>query len=243
MISDEEQKLREDLALAYQMAAYLEWDDLIYGHLSCRIPSEPDCYLINPFGLLFDEVTPQNILKVDISGNIVSNNPYNYNPAGENVHGAIYQKRKDVGCVIHLHTKNGMAISTLKNPILPLTQHACHLIGRIATHPYEGIAVDLDERERMCQDLGYKDILILSNHGVLTVGQNIPQAFCTMYMIEKSIEAQVIALSLNQPLQMIDSSLSDKVLAQAYDFGSNKNYQLEWDALVRMYHIRHRQRK
>ncbi|CAO5678678.1 MAG: Decarboxylase NovR [Holosporales bacterium] len=238
MISQQEQYLREELSIAYHIAAYFGWDDLIYGHLSCRLPNEPECYLINPFGLLFDEVTPENLLKVDLDGNIVSKNPYNYNPAGENVHGAIYKKRPDVGCVIHLHTTAGMAISTLKTPILPLTQHACHIVHRVAIHEYEGIAVERDERERLCNDLGMKDILVLRNHGILTVGENIPQAFCTMYMIEKSIQAQIVALSFPPPLQMIPTNISEKVFKQAKEFGSNKNYQMEWEALKKMLAIR-----
>jgi ribulose-5-phosphate 4-epimerase/fuculose-1-phosphate aldolase len=233
-MTKEEEFLRKELATAYRIAAYLKWDDLIYGHLSSRIPTEPNCYLINPFGLMFDEITPDNLLKMDFSGNILSTNPYQYNPAGENVHSAIYEERQDINGIIHIHTNEGMAISALKESILPLTQHSCHILGRLAHHPFEGIATERDERSRICHDLGDKEILILKNHGVLTVGVNIIQAFCTMYMVQKTMQAQILVQSLNSPLKLIENHIVEKVIDQANTFGSNANYQMEWDALVRM---------
>ncbi|CAO5678223.1 MAG: Methylthioribulose-1-phosphate dehydratase [Holosporales bacterium] len=234
MYSFEEEKLRHDVAIAYHIAAHMGWDDLIYGHISARIPSEPNCYLINPFGLMFDEVTPENLLKVDMDGNILSLNPYGYNPAGENIHNAVYVARPDIHGVVHLHTKNGMAISMTPDGILPLSQHSCHLMGRIATHDYEGIAVERSEQSRLVDDFGDKDIMILKNHGFLTIGKDLPQAFATMYMLEKTAQAQIIAQSMGVPLQRIPQPIVEKVMCQANDFGSNKNYKMEWDALVRM---------
>lgn len=230
----EERRLREELAYAYRLAAHFKWDDLIYGHLSVRLPSQPECYLINPFGLMFEEITPDNLLKVDFFGNILNDNPYHYNPAGENIHNAIYTQRADIYSVVHLHSPNGMTVSMLDDPILPLSQHSCHLHERIAFHDYEGIAVEREEQSRLVNDLGEHDIMILRNHGLLTIGKNIAQAFCTMYMLEKSIEAQIRALSTGQKLRYLDNDICKKVINQAADFGSNKNYMMEWDALLRM---------
>lgn len=234
LYSFEEEKLRHEVANAYHIAAHFGWDDLIYGHISTRIPSEPNCYLINPFGLMFDEVTPENLLKVDLDGNVLSHNPYSYNPAGENIHNAIYHARQDIHSVVHFHTEAGMAISMTQDGILPLSQHSCHLLGRIASHDYEGIAVERSEQARLVEDFGDKDIMILKNHGFLTIGKDLPQAFATMYMLEKTAKAQIVAQSMGVKLHCIAQNIAEKVLHQANDFGSNKHYKMEWDALVRM---------
>jgi len=230
----EEHMLRQDLATAYHLAAYFGWDDLIYGHLSVRLPSQPEYYLINQFGLMFDEITPDNLLKVDLDGKIVGNQDAHINPAGENIHNAIYSKRQDVFSVIHCHSLHGVATSILQEGILPLSQHSCHVHNRIAFHEYEGIAVRKEEQQSLVDDLGDKDIMILRNHGFLTVGHDLPQAFCTMHMLEKTAQTQMMALSCGRPVQILSQEMCDYVLQQANTFGSNKIYKMEWDALVRM---------
>jgi ribulose-5-phosphate 4-epimerase/fuculose-1-phosphate aldolase len=232
--SPEEQTLREQLTYAYHLCALLGWDDLIYTHLSVRIPSEPDCYLINPFGLLFNEVTPDNLLKVNIKGEIIGPNPYNYNPAGENVHSAIYEARNDVNAVIHLHTLNGMALSALKDGLLPICQHSCHFYGRIAYHDYQGIAVEKEEQEVILEDMGDKDILIMRNHGFLTVGPDLAHAFCEMYTLEKAATVQLMALSSGREIILPTDTVCEKVINQTRYLKAIKNYHIEWDALVRL---------
>lgn len=225
-----EAKLRQDLTDAYHLSVKYGWDDLIYGHISIRLPEEPDCYLINPFGLLFNEITPNNLLKVRVDGQIIGNNEFNYNPAGENIHHTIYLNRPDVHSIVHFHSTNGVALSSLKSGLLPLSQHACHFYNQIAYHDYEGIAIEKDEQATLVHDLGDKDILILRNHGFLTVGRTLQDAFCTMYTLEKTAEIQMNLLAMGQEISVIPKEICEKVVQQTPVI---KNCDLEWNAMVR----------
>lgn len=230
-----ELKLRQEVADAYHLCVQYGWDDLIYGHISVRLPEQPDCYLINPFGLLFSEITPENLLKVNIDGQIVCDNlsSNKYNPGGENLHHTIYKHRPDVNSVVHLHTHYGVALSALKEGLLPLSQHACHFYGRIAYHDYEGILIEKSEQKKLLHDLGNKNIMVLRNHGLLTSGQNLQEAFCTMYMLEKAAKFQMTILASGKELTIPSQEVCKKVIHQA---NTVRSYDLEWDAMIRSLH-------
>jgi ribulose-5-phosphate 4-epimerase/fuculose-1-phosphate aldolase len=193
-VSDEEWAIRVDLAAAYRMVAHYGWDDLIFTHLSARIPGPEHHFLLNPYNLMFEEVTASSLVKVDVNGNPVDPTPFITNPAGFTIHSAM-----------HLHTPAGQAVSAHGDGLLPLTQTAMLIRGEIAFHEYEGVAVDLDERERLVADLDGKNAMILRNHGTLAVGKNVGECFIRLYYLERACQAQIMALSagdkLNNPPQ------------------------------------------
>ena len=204
-VSDDEWQIRVDLAAAYRMVAYYGWDDLIFTHLSARIPGPEHQFLLNPYNLMFDEVTASSLVKVDVNGNPVEPTPFITNPAGFTIHSAIHMAREDAHAVMHLHTPAGQAVSAHGDGLLPLTQTAMLIRGEIAFHEYEGVAVDLDERERLVADLDGKNAMILRNHGTLAVGKNVGECFIRLYYLERACQAQIMALSagdkLNNPPQ------------------------------------------
>ena len=205
-VSDEEWAIRVDLAAAYRLVAHYGWDDLIFTHLSARVPGPEHHFLLNPYQLMFEEVTASSLVKVDMSGNPVEPTPFMTNAAGFTIHSALHMAREDAHAVMHLHTPNGQAVAAHAEGLLPLTQTAMVIRDEIAYHEYEGIAVDLSERERIIHDLGDKSAMIFRNHGTLTVGETVGEAFLKLYFLERACEAQVLALSagegnLNKPPQ------------------------------------------
>ena len=204
-VSAEEWEIRVDLAAAYRMIAHYGWDDLIFTHLSARIPGPEHHFLLNPYNLMFEEVTASSLIKVDVNGNPVDPTPFITNPAGFTIHSAIHMAREDAHAVMHLHTPQGQAVSANAGGLLPLTQAAMIVREDIAYHDYEGIAVDLNERERLVADLGAKNLMILRNHGTLAVGDTIGEAFIRLYTLERACQAQIMALTagdaLNNPPQ------------------------------------------
>lgn len=194
-VSPEEWKVRVDLAAAYRLVAYYGWDDLIFTHLSARVPGPEHHFLLNPYNLMFEEVTASSLVKVDMSGNPVEPTPFVTNAAGFTIHSALHMAREDAQAVIHLHTPDGQAVSAHAEGLLPLTQTAMAVREDVAYHDYEGIAVDLDERERIIADLGDKGAMILRNHGTLALGETVGEAFVKIYFLERACEAQVKALS------------------------------------------------
>ena len=204
-VSDEEWETRVDLACAYRMVAHYGWDDLIFTHLSARVPGPEHHFLLNPYQLMFEEVTASSLVKVDASGNPVEPTPFITNPAGFTIHSAVHMAREDAHAVMHLHTPAGQAVSAHEEGLLPLTQTAMIIRGDLAFHDYEGIAVDLDERERIVADLGDKDAMLLRNHGTLAVGRNVGECFVKLYFLERACQAQIMALSagnqVNNPPQ------------------------------------------
>ena len=204
-VSDEEWELRVDLAAAYRMVAYYGWDDLIFTHLSVRIPGPEHHFLLNPYNLMFEEVTASSLIKVDVEGNAVEPTPFITNPAGFTIHSAIHMAREDAHAVMHLHTPQGQAVSAQGDGLMPLTQAAMLVREDLAYHDYEGIAVDLDERERIVADLGSKNVMLLRNHGTLAVGETVGEAFIRLYTLERACQAQIMALSagenINNPPQ------------------------------------------
>jgi ribulose-5-phosphate 4-epimerase/fuculose-1-phosphate aldolase len=204
-VSDEEWAIRVDLAAAYRMVAYYGWDDLIFTHLSARIPGPEHHFLLNPYQLMFEEVTASSLVKVDVHGNPVEPTPFITNPAGFTIHSAIHMAREDAQAVMHLHTPAGQAVAAHSEGLLPLTQTAMLVRQDVAFHDYEGVAVDLGERERLVANLGTKGAMILRNHGTLAVGKNVGECFVKLYFLERACLAQVMALSagdsLNNPPQ------------------------------------------
>ena len=204
-VSDEEWAIRVDLACAYRMVAHYGWDDLIFTHLSARIPGEEHHFLLNPYNLMFEEVTASSLVKVDAQGNPVEPTPFITNPAGFTIHSAIHMAREDAHAVMHLHTPHGQSVAAHQEGLLPLTQTAMLIRGDVAFHDYEGVAVDLDERERLVADLGTKNAMILHNHGTMALGKNVGECFIRLYYLERACQAQVLALSagpaINNPPQ------------------------------------------
>lgn len=204
-VGEEEWAIRVDLAAAYRMVAYYGWDDLIFTHLSARVPGPEHHFLLNPYNLMFEEVTASSLIKVDAKGNPVDPTPFITNPAGFTIHSAIHMAREDAQAVMHLHTPAGQAVSAHNEGLLPLTQTAMLIRGDVAFHDYEGVAVDLGERERLVADLGDKNAMILRNHGTLAVGKTVGECFVRLYFLERACQAQVMALSagdnLNNPPQ------------------------------------------
>ncbi len=193
-VSPEEWAVRCDLAAAYRLVALYGWDDMIFTHLSVRVPGT-EHFLINPFGLLFEEITASSLVKVDVDGNKVDDSPYVANPAGFVIHSAIHMSRPDAHCVMHLHTIAGQAVAAQEAGLLPITQTAMQVCADVAYHDFEGIATDLEERERLVKDLGPHHLMILRNHGTLAVCEEVSSAFLRMYFLERACEAQIAAQS------------------------------------------------
>ena len=192
-MSPTEQRLREELAACYRLVAHFRMTDLIFTHISVRIPGPEHHFLINPYGLMFDEITASSLVRVDQDCNKLSDSPFPVNPAGFVIHSAIHGAREDAQCVLHTHTKSGCAVAALKCGLLPVNQISMEFYGRVAYHDYEGVALDLSEQKRLVADLGDKSVLMLRNHGLLTVGETVSQAFLRMYYLEKACEIQLAA--------------------------------------------------
>jgi ribulose-5-phosphate 4-epimerase/fuculose-1-phosphate aldolase len=229
--SEDERKTRIELAACYRLAQRSGWDELIYNHISARVPGPEHHFLINPFGLAFEEVTASNLVKVDLDGRIIGESKYPINAAGFTIHSAVHAARPEVGCVIHLHTEAGMALSMLEGGLLPLTQTAMFFQSELAFHDYEGIALNLDERERLVRDLGDKSVMILRNHGTLVACPTIGRAFVTMFLLEKAARAQLQALACSSTL----IQASPQAVGVTAQFGKSGagGAEYAWQAMVR----------
>ena len=197
-VSEAEWKARVDLAALYRLVALHGWDDMIFTHISARIPGPEHHFLINPYGMFFGEMTASALVKIDLDGNIIQETPYFINPAGFTIHSAIHAAREDAQFVMHLHSDQGVAVSAHKDGLLPLTQHALIVLPRLAYHDYEGIALNLDERERLVADLGDKKTMLLRNHGTLSVGATAAECWLGMFFLERACKQQVMALSIGR---------------------------------------------
>jgi ribulose-5-phosphate 4-epimerase/fuculose-1-phosphate aldolase len=186
-----EAAIRIDLAACYRLVALYGWDDLIFTHISARVPGPEHHFLINPYGMMFEEITASSLVKIDLNGAAIGTSPYPVNPAGFTIHSAVHEVREDAGCVMHLHTPDGTAVSTSSEGLLPLNQTAQLVVPNLAYHDYEGVALDLDERPRLQRDLGSKNIMLLHNHGTLAVGRTCAEAFLRMYFLERACTMQV----------------------------------------------------
>lgn len=213
-MTDAEWQIRVDLAACYRLVAHYDMDDLFATHISARVPGAEEHFLINPYGWHFSEVTASSLVKVDIDGNIVGETEHVINPAGFVIHSAIHAARPDVKCVLHTHTVAGMAVSTLRDGILPLMQKSTRYYKRVAYHDFEGKAQDLDERERLVRDLGDLNYLVLRNHGLLVCAPTISQAFKEMYAMEKACKTQLAILSTGRELTTLSENLLEHTAQQ-----------------------------
>ena len=238
-ISAEEWKVRVDLAACYRLLAHFGWDDLILTHNSARVPGTTDQILINPMGLMFNEITASNLLKVDLDGNLVEPSEYQPIYAGIVIHGAIYLARPDVECVIHTHTEADIAVGALEEGLLPLSQWAMRFYNRLGYHDYEGVSLDMDERERLQHSIGQHPVLVLRNHGLLATGRNVAEAFSLTYHFERSAEAQLkiqAAVAAGAKMVVPSHETCEKQAAQFADSGNTPRLggQREWPALLRL---------
>jgi ribulose-5-phosphate 4-epimerase/fuculose-1-phosphate aldolase len=234
-VSREEWEVRCDLAAAYQLAALYRWTDLIYTHFSARVPGS-NHLLINPYGLMFDEITASTLVKIDKDGNVVDDpTGLGVNRAGFVIHGCVHAARPEVNCVIHTHTRAGVAVSAQQCGLLPLSQHALRVYGMVTYHDYEGIALDLDERTRLARDLGPTSLaMILRNHGLLTLGQTVAEAFELMYYLDCACQIQIDALAGGRvEAQLISEATAQKGFEQFQRPGGSE-LEKEWPALLRL---------
>jgi ribulose-5-phosphate 4-epimerase/fuculose-1-phosphate aldolase len=241
-VSPEEWQTRVELAACYRLIDAYGMTDLIYNHITARIPGT-DHFLINLYGLLYKEITASSLVKIDLEGNILAKPPTDYgiNKSGYVIHGAIHGAREDVKCVIHTHTRAGMAVSTMACGLLPLTQTAIRFVDHIGYHDYEGPAIDLDEQKRLVADLGPHNAMIFKNHGLLTCGASIQEAFNTMYQLELSCRSQVDAMAGNTELIIPDAAVLAKT-AHLYQPGTRRPYGvLEWHAMMRFLEVQSKQ--
>lgn len=233
-VSEEEWEARVNLAAAYRLCADFGWDDLIYTHLSARIPGTDHHFLINPLGLMFEEITASSLVKVDLNGNVLMDTPYIPNAAGFVIHSAIHEAREDANCVIHLHTDYGIAVSNQKDGLQMLCQSSIPAYANVAYHDYEGFAVNDGEKERLVADMGDKPALILRNHGTLTAGDTVAQAFELMFFLEKACKVQILSQSTGQELyKMSDESVSNALRDLRVVAGARGADNFVWPALLR----------
>lgn len=232
----DEWELRVQLAAAYRIFDHYDWRELIYGHISMRIPGPEHHFLINPYGPRYDEMTASSMLKIDLDGNLVEPSDYTFNPAGFVIHSAVHANSEDANCVMHTHSRAGMAVAALECGLLPISMNATSFYNRIAYHDYEGSTLLLDERKKLAQDLGTANAMILRNHGLLTVGRTIPEAFIYLYRLERACEVQVDAMACGQPLITPSEAVIERSRDQMVDFAEHVTQigKLEFDALVRL---------
>jgi ribulose-5-phosphate 4-epimerase/fuculose-1-phosphate aldolase len=233
MVSEEEWQARLDLAAAYRLVAFFGWDDLVFTHISARVPGPDHHFLINPYGMMFEEITASSLVKVDLYGNMMMETPYQINPAGFTIHSAVHAAREDALCVMHLHTRHGVAVSAQKQGLLPISQQSLIALASVAYHDYEGLALNEDEKPRLVADLGEKKYLILRNHGLLTVGTSAADAFLSMYNLERSCEVQILAQSGGVELIPIADSILGAIEQQVNLVTQGLGADLVWPGLLR----------
>ena len=229
-----EQQVRTDLAAAYRLAALAGWDDTVYTHISASIPVQPGVYLINEFGLGFDEVTASNLVKVNLHGDVVDGSGRQVNPTGFTIHGAVHAARPDVECVLHLHAPWCVALAMLPQGLRPTSQWAMRLHNRLGRHSYEGLALGAQEQQRLANNLGALDGLILENHGTLTVGRTVAEAFMLMHILERAAQAQLRAMAaVGASVSIVSDELAERTYSQWVGDGSERDGDVEWPALLR----------
>ncbi|WFF40063.1 class II aldolase/adducin family protein [Salinicola endophyticus] len=233
-MSDAERQARIELAACYRLAAHYRMTDLIYTHITARVPGEPGHFLINPYGWRWEEITASSLVKIDVDGNRVDDSRARVNPAGFTIHSAIHAASHDAAWVMHTHTRAGVAVSSLEEGLLPLNQIALQFHGRLSYHDYEGIALDLDERERLVASLGSNPALILRNHGLLTTGASAAEMFNNMFYLERACDIQVATLSMGCTPAPVPEALARHVAAQyTRTIHEEGDLGLEWEAHLR----------
>ncbi len=231
-VSDAEWQLRVELAALYRLTALYGWTDLVFTHISVRIPGEQEHFLINPYGLLFEEITASSLIKIDHACNKLSPSPFPVTPAGFTIHSAIHAVREDAGCVMHTHTRAGVAVSTQECGVLPITQQSIFVLNSLAYHDYEGVALREDEKVRLQADLGNCDYLMLRNHGLLVVGRNVADAFLKMYTFENTCRIQIDAQAGGKLIE-VDPSIRRDLEEVIKVATSGMGAEIAWPALLR----------
>ena len=231
-VSAEEWQTRVDLAACYRLVAHFHWDDLVFTHITAKIPGEGHHFLINPYGFMFEEITASSLVKIDLAGNKLDDNPHPINPAGFVIHSAIHAARDDAKCVLHTHSLNGVAVSAQKGGVLPISQQSIFVLANLAYHSYEGVALMDDEKPRLVADLGAKNFFMLRNHGLLTVAPTIPDAFQLMYIFEAACTIQVRAQAGGE-LIPIPQAIIDNAAAQSRQVTRGQGGQLSWPGVLR----------
>ncbi len=232
-VSEQEWQLRIDLAAAYRLVALHGWDDLVFTHISARIPGDEHHFLINPYGMMFEEITASSLVRIDQNGNKINTGDFDINPAGFTIHSAIHAVRDDAACVMHLHTADGIAVSAQQDGLLPLSQQSLFALASLSYHDYEGVALREDEKTRLQKDLGKANFMILRNHGLLTTGTSIADAFLAMYILQTSCQIQIKALAGNRPLTPIPAGIVDTIKQQADQVTKGLGGKLAWPGLLR----------
>ena len=232
LVSAEEWKTRVDLAAAYRLVALYGWDDLIFTHITAKIPNT-EHFLINPYGMMFEEITASSLVKINLAGEKVMDSPYPINPAGFTIHSCIHAAREDAVCVMHTHSINGVAVSAQENGVLPLSQQAYFVLSSLAYHDYEGVALSEDEKPRLVADLRDKNFFMLRNHGLLTVGKSVGEAFLAMYIFEAACMVQVRAQAGGGALRHIPDQILAMASAQMAQVTLGMGGAMAWPALLR----------
>ena len=233
LVSPEEWQVRVDLAAAYRLVAVYGWDDLVFTHISARVPGPEHHFLINPYGMMFEEITASSLVKVDLEGRIVTQSDYHINPAGFTIHSAVHAAREDALCVMHLHTDCGIAVSAQENGLLPISQQSLFVLASLGYHDYEGLALNDEEKPRLVSDLGIKTFLILRNHGLLTVGPTVADAFLSMFLLERACRIQILAQSGGGNLVPISDQILAQIPAQQAVVTTGGPGKLVWPGLLR----------
>jgi len=232
-VTEPEWQARVDLAAAYRLVALYGWDDLIFTHISARVPGADHHFLLNPYGMMFEEVNASSLVKIDLDGNKVMDSPYFINPAGFTIHSAVHAAREDALCVMHLHTNYGIAVSAQKQGLLPLSQQSMVALASLAYHDYEGLALDEQEKPRLVADLGDKHYLILRNHGLLTIGRSAADAFLAMFLLERACKIQILAQAGGGKLVEIPAPIVRRVDPQLKAVTVGQGAELTWPGLLR----------
>jgi ribulose-5-phosphate 4-epimerase/fuculose-1-phosphate aldolase len=232
-VTADEWAVRTDLAAAYRAVALYGWDDLVFTHISARVPGPGHHFLINPYGMMFEEITASSLVKIDLAGEKVMDSPYEINPAGFTIHGAVHEAREDAHCVMHLHTIDGVAVSCQRQGLIAISQQSLYPLMSLAYHDYEGVALDPKEKKSLVRDLGDKHSMILRNHGLLTCASSIPDAFLFMYILQKACEVQIRAQSGGAELVPIPPQILGGMKQAAKAVMRNAGGMLAWPGILR----------
>lgn len=232
-VSAPEWRARVELAACYRLVALFGWDDLVFTHISARVPGAEGQFLINPYGLFFEEITASSLVKVDHDGRPLHDTPYGTNPAGFVIHSAVHEARPDVNCVLHTHTPHGVAVAARAGGLLPISQQAALVLGRLAYHDYEGLALRDAERARLVADLGTRSLMILRNHGLLACGRSVAEAFQGMYVLDAACRIQLLAQAGGGALLEVPQAVIDGMPQQSREVTRGQGAMLLWPALLR----------
>lgn len=233
VVREQEWQMRVDLAAAYRLVAMHGWDDLIFTHISARVPGEEGHFLINPFGMMFEEITASSLVKVNMDCEKVEPSPFDVNPAGFTIHSAVHAVRHDAACVMHTHTVAGVAVSTQEQGLLPISQQSLFPLSNLSYHDYEGVALREDEKARLQADLGNTNNMILRNHGLLTCGETVANTFLNMFVLQRACEVQIAAQSGGNKLVPIPQPIVDGIKEAASKVTKGLGGNLAWPALLR----------